>query len=236
MRVVLIGAGRLGQSLVQLLGAAGVDAVLCHREDALPRERDGDVYWLTVQDAGLALTAAGLPRGRVVLHSSGVNSASVLDHPLGGVLHPMMTFPGPALGLPDLRGVGARVEGPPEARDAAAFLARALGMVPVTCDDPVAWHLAASMVSGHLAVLFLDAVSVLADAGVPNAADLLLPLARESLNRAAVAGDDAITGPAVRGDEATISKHLARLGPEDAAYLALDSRIRARRRALRLKK
>ena len=236
MRVVLIGAGRLGRSLVQLLGAAGVDVVLCHREDALPRERDGDVYWLTVQDAGLALTAAGLPRGRVVLHSSGVNSASVLDHPLGGVLHPMMTFPGPELGLPDLRGVGARVEGPPEARAAAVSLSRALGMVPVTCDDPVAWHLAASMVSGHLAVLFLDAASLLTDAGVQDAAALLLPLARESLNRAAVAGDDAITGPAVRGDDATILKHVERLGDEDTVYRALDARIRARRRALRPKR
>ena len=229
MRVVLLGAGRLGRSLYTLLGAAGVDVVLCRRGQAFPVVQEGDVYWLTVQDAGLALASSSLPRDRVVLHSSGVNNADILGHPLGGVLHPMMTFPGPELGLPDLRGVGARVEGPPQARAAASELALALGMVPVECADPVAWHLAASMVSGHLAVLFLDAAALLEEAGVANAAALLLPLAQESLVRAALSGDSAITGPAVRGDEATVLKHLKRLGREDAVYRALDGRIRARR-------
>lgn len=227
MRVVLIGAGRFGRSMRQLLERAGVDVTLCARGDV---PLDGDVYYLAVRDGALAEVASTLPRDRVVLHASGANGAGVLGHPRGGVLHPLMTFPGPEVGLPDLRGVGARVDGPDDVRAVAGELARALGMVPVACDDPVAWHLAASMVSGHLAALFLDAAALLSRAGVPDAAQVLRPLAVESLRRAAESGSSAITGPAARGDEATVAAHLAWLAGDDAVYRALDARVRARTR------
>lgn len=227
MRVVLIGAGRFGRSIRELLSRAGVDVRLVGRGEAAP---EGDVYWLAVRDTALAGVAADLPRDRVVLHASGANGPEVLGHPRGGVLHPLMTFPGPELGLPDLRGVGARVDGPEDVRAIAATLARTLGMVPVACADPVAWHLAASMVSGHLAALFLDAASVLERAGVPDGAAVLRPLAAESLRRAAESGNAAITGPAARGDDATVAAHLCWLNGDDAAYRALDARVRKRTR------
>ncbi len=225
MRVALLGPGRLGRSLALLLPSAGQPVTLWSRGEPLP---DADVYWLTVRDGALADVAALLPRDRVVLHASGALGPEVLAHPLGGVLHPLMTFPGPELGLPSLAGVGARVDGPEPARIAARSIARTLGMVPVEGVEAVAWHAAASMVSGHLAALFLDAAEVLERAGATgNARDLLLPLARESLERAASIGASAITGPAARGDEATIALHRAALGPELPAYDALDARIRA---------
>lgn len=230
MHVALIGAGRLGRSLAILLPAAGVRTTLVRRGEPLP---DADVYWLCVRDSGLAQAAATLPRDRVVLHAAGALAADVLAHPLGGVLHPLMTFPGPELGLPDLAGVGARVDGPEEARVPARAIAAALGMVPVEDVDPVAWHAAASMVSGHLAALFLDAAAVLDRArpgGQPPAAQLLLPLARESLARAAMHGALAITGPAARGDDVTVALHLQRLEAEADVYRALDRRIRERSR------
>lgn len=227
MRVVLIGAGRFGRSMRELLARAGVDVRLVGRGQAAP---EADVYWLAVRDTALAEVASALPKDRVVLHASGVNGPGVLGHPRGGVLHPLMTFPGPELGLPDLRGVGARVDGPDDVRAIAATIARALGMVPVVCAEPVAWHLAASMVSGHLAALFLDAVSVLERAGVPDPASVLRPLAEESLRRAAESGNAAITGPAARGDEATVAAHLRWLAGDDAAYRALDARVRKRTR------
>lgn len=211
-----------------LLPAAGVQAYLWRRGDPLPVPGfQSDVYWLTVRDNALTAVAAMLPRDSVVLHASGALGANVLAHPLGGVLHPLMTFPGPEVGLPSLEGVGARIDGCPEARSAARELANALGMMPVEGIDSVAWHAAASMVSGHLAALYLDAAAVLERAGAGNARELLLPLALESLRRAASVGPAAITGPAARGDEGTIALHRGLLGTEREAYDALDARIRA---------
>lgn len=236
MHVALLGAGRLGRSLAELLPAAGVPATLWRRGEALPA---ADVYWLTVRDAGLAEVAAQVPRDRVALHASGALPAAVLGHPLGGVLHPLMTFPGPEVGLPALVGVGARVEGGPEALAAARWLAERLGMVAVEGVDPAHWHAAACLVSGHLAALLLDAADVLAggvddaprgsDSTREHSAGLLLPLALESLRRAAERGPAAITGPAARGDEATVALHRAVVGDALPAYDALDARIRALR-------
>lgn len=229
MHVAVIGAGRLGRSLGVLLPRAGIHATVVGRGGGAP---GADVYWVAVRDGQLADAVASLPRDRVVLHAAGALGPDVLGHPLGGVLHPMMTFPGPELGMPDLRGAGARVDGPPDAREPARVIARALGMVVVEDVDAVAWHAAASMVSGHMAALLLDAADVL-DRGRggtdPKASSLLLPLALESLRRAADAGAAAITGPAARGDDATVALHLERLGVEADAYRALDARIRARR-------
>ncbi len=228
MHVALIGPGRLGRSLAVLLPAAGIPATLVRRGEPLP---EADVYWLVVRDAALPEVAARVPHDRIVLHAAGALGPEVLHHPLGGVLHPLMTFPGPELGLPNLAGVGARVDGAEPARAVARVLAGALGMVCVEDVDPVAWHAAASMVSGHIAALFLDAVAVL-DRGRssvdPPAAELLLPLALESLVRAAAHGGAAITGPAARGDVATVALHLGRLQGESEVYRALDKRIRER--------
>ena len=230
VHVVIIGAGRLGRSLGILLPQASIGVTVVERGGAIPA---ADVYWLAVRDAQLADAVALLPRDRVVLHAAGALGAEVLGHPLGGVLHPMMTFPGPSIGVPDLRGAGARVDGHPRARAAARDIAERLGMAVVEDVDPVAWHAAASMVSGHMAALLLDAADVL-DRGrtgrTPPASSLLLPLALESLRRASAAGDAAITGPAARGDDATVALHVQRLGAEAPAYRALDARIRARRR------
>ncbi len=208
-----------------LLGQTPATVALWRRGEPIP---DADVYWLTVTDAAIPVLAAQLPPDRVVLHAAGVLPAAVLHHPLGGVLHPLMSFPGPEVAIPSLNGVPARVDGPPAARAAARQIAAWLGLSPVEDVDPIAWHAAACMVSGHLAALYLDAVAVLERAGRPDAAALLLPLARESLNRAATAGQAAITGPAARGDDATVEAHRTRLGPEREAYDALDRRIRER--------
>lgn len=234
MQVCVLGPGRLGRSLAVLLPAAGVRTHLWRRGEPLPVPGFlPDLYWLAVRDDALAAVAALLPRDCVVLHASGALGADVLGHPLGGVLHPLMTFPGPEVGLPSLDGVGARIDGCPEARVAARALAQVLGMVPVEGVDPVAWHAAASMVSGHLAALYLDAATVLERAGLDNAREILLPLALESLRRAASVGPAAITGPAARGDEGTVALHRQLLGEELQAYDALDARIRAMRREIR---
>jgi predicted short-subunit dehydrogenase-like oxidoreductase (DUF2520 family) len=232
MRVVVLGVGRLGGSLLPLLRAAGVDVVGWSRGESVPR--GADVYWITTRDDSVAEVARQLPPDAVALHAAGAHGPELLgDRRERGVLHPLMTFPGPALGLPDLRGVGARVDGTPRAVQLARTLAERLGMRPFSLPGDVRlYHAAATVASGHAAALFLDAAGLLARAGLSDAdaRALLLPLALESLRRVSAGGPDAITGPAARGDDATVRGHLDALGPADAAlYVGLSERIRALR-------
>jgi predicted short-subunit dehydrogenase-like oxidoreductase (DUF2520 family) len=233
MRVAILGMGRLGASVAAALEAAGLDVVTWKRGGPLPSE--ADVYWITVGDGSVGEVAARLPAGAVALHAAGAHGPELLgDRPERGVLHPLMTFPGVGVGVPQLRGVGARVAGTPRALAAATTLARRLGMVPFDVPgDTTAYHAAASLACGHLAALFLDASEVLSRAGVSpeDAPRLLLPLATESLRRAAASGGAALTGAAARGDVAAERRHEAVLTPEEASiYAALSERIRRRRR------
>jgi predicted short-subunit dehydrogenase-like oxidoreductase (DUF2520 family) len=115
----------------------------------------------------------------------------------------------------------------------ARELATALGLHPVDVPgDPRLWHAAAVLASNHVAAVFADALGLMARAGVEPAAAraALLPLAHASLDRVAEAGPAAITGPAARGDLATIAGHRAVL-PEElrSAYDAVAARIFALR-------
>lgn len=233
MRVALLGMGRLGRSLAVLLPRAGVDVCVWSRGAPIP---EADVYWLTVRDTAIAEVAALLPKDAVALHASGAAGPEALGpRAERGVLHPLMTFPGPEVGLPDLAGVGARVDGTPAAVAAGRAIALALGLVPFSLPgDPRLYHAAAALVSGHAAALLASAAGLLGRAGVPEAEAraLLLPLAVESLRRVAEAGPAAITGPAARGDDATEEAHRAVLLPEERAfYEALAATIRRLRRA-----
>jgi predicted short-subunit dehydrogenase-like oxidoreductase (DUF2520 family) len=167
-----------------------------------------------VGDSAIADVAAIVPRdGRVILHASASAGLDALrPHEERGVLHPLMTFPGPEIGLPPLAGAGAAVAGSPRALAVATELASRLGMVAFPLPgNPAGYHAAATMASGHLGAVFLVAVEAAIAAGVPadRAAALLLPLASESLRRVASAGGGALTGPAARGDEQAMAAHLA---------------------------
>jgi len=234
MRVAILGMGRLGGSMAVASRAAGLDVVTWTRGAPLPS--GAEVYWVTVGDAAVREVAARLPKDALALHAAGAHGPELLgERAERGVLHPLMTFPGVEVGVPDLRGVGARIAGTPRARSVAGSLASALGMVPFDVPgDTTTYHAAASLASGHLAALFLDAAEVLTRSGVPaeDAPRLLLPLATESLRRAAASGGMALTGAAARGDHATERRHEAALDREESMiYAALSDRIRRHQRS-----
>ena len=127
MRVVILGMGRLGGSIAPLLRAVGVEVTAWSRGEPVPA--GADAYWITTRDAAVPEVARLLPADAIALHAAGAHGPELLgDRAERGVLHPLMTFPGPALGVPDLRGVGARVDGTPNAVAAATVLAERLGM------------------------------------------------------------------------------------------------------------
>lgn len=229
MRIAIVGPGRLGRSLAVLLERAGEDVSL-HGRGADP---DADVVLLVVPDTAIAEAARAVHRGPIVLHCSGATEVGVLrPHRPAGSFHPLMTFPGPEVALPDLEGVPAAIDGDTEAKEAARHIAAALGMrafeVP---GDRRLYHAAAVMAGNFATVLLAAAAEVLTAAGVApeEAPGLLAPLALQSLRNAASDPASALTGPAVRGDVEVLERHraalaAARLDAALALYEALSRR------------
>ena len=208
MHVVILGPGRLGRSLAILLPRAGHTATLVGRAGAIP---SADVVLLTVPDAAITEAAARVPPGPIVAHCSGATDLTPVErHPLHGSLHPLMTFPGPELGLPDLRGVTAAVDGNAGARAVLEQLARDLHLDPVRIPgDRRLYHAAAVLAGNGATVLIAEACRALVAAGVPEerAASMLLPLVQRSVANASPDPVAALTGPAARGDRRVLEAH-----------------------------
>ncbi len=84
----------------------------------------------------------------------------------------------------------------------------------VADDDRAVYHAAAAVASNHLVVLLAQVERLAAEAGVPMEA--YLDLVRATVDNVARLGAEAaLTGPAARGDEATIRRHLDALGAEE---------------------
>ena len=147
MDLAIVGAGRLGRSVARILDArvraGAMNFTLVSRGEPIPRAR---VTYLAVADRDIEDVAALVPQGSIVLHASGVRDFSVLrdHHKSVGSLHPLMTFPGPEVGLPQ-GDIPATVDGSDQsAIDAAERLAKALGFTAVRINgDRRLYHAAA---------------------------------------------------------------------------------------------
>ncbi|QIK64862.1 DUF2520 domain-containing protein [Leucobacter viscericola] len=191
------------------MGAALDAALRTSNLELLPpagRGADGasaDIVLLAVPDAEIASAAAAIAPGRIVGHLSGITTLAALQPHEAFSLHPLMTVTGPGTSF---AGAHAAIAGTSErALQAAQDLAERLGMVPfrVADADRAAYHAAASIASNYLVTLEGLAEQLAETAGVPRAA--LLPLAEASLRNWAERGAaSALTGPVVRGDEATV--------------------------------
>jgi len=243
--ISIVGAGRVGRTLAKRLHAldwrigavvtrsnrsarAAVRAIGAGSPGArlTPEVAAADVVLVTTPDGAIAGAAESLARvapqkwrGKVVLHSSGALSGSVLA-PLArrgastGSLHPMQTFSG--RGVPHLKGVIFSVEGDARAQKLAKQIARSLGGVPVAIQgkNKPAYHAAGALVAGHGVGLVEAAVQVLRKIGFNRrrASQALLPLIRQMLDNYERLGPHAAwTGPLSRGDYAVVKKHAAAL-------------------------
>jgi predicted short-subunit dehydrogenase-like oxidoreductase (DUF2520 family) len=219
---------------------------------------DADVILLLTPDDALAQVARQLAklagekcRSKIVLHGSGALDNKVLQ-PLArcgaatGSIHPMQTFTNNS--QPNLKGVIFAIEGHPRARRGAGAIARSLGgiPVPVASRSKPAYHAAGTLVAGHALALTEAAAETLIKAGFSRAqaVQTLLPLMRQMLDNFERHGARAAwTGPASRGDYATLKKHQHALrrhprefGDSYAALLRLSARVLAKNPAATLKK
>ena len=197
-----------------------------------------DVVILTVRDDAITPLAEALATSRatverhVVLHLSGAQGQEALGPLVSsraalGSLHPLQTIVEPELAPARLRGAWAAVEGMPRAVEAGERIAQDLGMRPfriATKAKPI-YHAGAVFASNYLVVVEAVAQRLLRHAGLSDADAwaALRPLVEgtfENLSRHEPR--EALTGPVVRGDTATIVRHLQSLALDDAKlYRAL---------------
>lgn len=249
--VGVVGPGRVGLGLGLALVRAGYHVMAHGRTPKpLPPQITGtsggtpgwvplvDVVLIAVPDDAVASVAADLARARVVdrrhtvLHVSGALDRSAL-HSLEfsgaalGSLHPLQTLSDPASAPERLRGSVAVTEGDERAVKVAGELATAVGLVPVAIPSAskVLYHAAGVFGSNYVVVLAAVARRLLEQAGLPPdvAWRGLVSLLRGTVENLAAGGpEQALTGPAARGDADTIRRHLAALtGDEVELYRML---------------
>jgi predicted short-subunit dehydrogenase-like oxidoreductase (DUF2520 family) len=218
----ILGAGRAGTSFARALADVGhrVDGPFGRDHDPAAAADGVDVLVLAVPDDELAHVAAAVrpdPRA-VVVHLSGSLGLDVLaPHPRRASLHPLVPLPNADVGARRLRsGVTLAVAGDP----VATALGESLGarLVVVADADRATYHAAACVAANHVVALLGQVERVADSIGLP--VDAFLGLARAALDDVADLGPRAaLTGPAARGDWATIARHLEALDPaERAAY------------------
>lgn len=249
LAVGVVGAGRAGSALAAALRRAGHRLVAATpsgraypllgdlpRRDAAAVAADADLLLLTVPDDDLAGLVRGLVAqdairpGQLVLHASGVHGLSVLGPATDAgalplALHPAMTFSGETTDLDRMTGTSIAVTAPDELRAVGEVLALELGGEPVWIPEALrpVWHAGLAHGANHLVTLVGQAADLLTRAGVDEPKHVLAPLLSAALEGALRLGDQALTGPVVRGDARTVAAHLQVLAADPArgAYLAL---------------
>lgn len=224
-RVLVVGAGRAGRSFAVALSAAGW-AVVGRRgrgDDLGGAAAECDLLLIATPDAAVAEVARAIRPvpSTVVVHLAGSLGLEVLaPHRRRASLHPLMALPSPEVGAARLTSGGwFAAAGDPLVRRLVDDLGGRA--IEVADEDRAAYHAAACIASNHLVALTGQVERVARLTGVPLAA--YLELARGSLDDVDALGPAAaLTGPAARGDEATLERHRAVLDPSEVrAYDAL---------------
>lgn len=221
MKITIVGAGRAGDSFAGALAVAGHEVTLVHH-DELDNRGDAQLILLTVPDDAISEVASRLAPdiNQVVAHVAGSLTLGVLaPHPRVGSMHPLTPLPSGELGAQRLFGATYCVQGD----EVLVDVVNSLDGRVITLDDDqrTAYHATASVAANHLVAL-MGHVGNLAQAAGLSLEDFL-PLAQQALaDVAAVGPHAALTGPASRGDMATIDAHLAAIPEsERSTYVTL---------------
>ncbi|MEA2237183.1 MAG: hypothetical protein QOC81_1907 [Thermoanaerobaculia bacterium] len=173
---------------------------------------DSDLLLIAVSDRAIVEVAATIPETKaIIFHPSGA-----LPSLRGGFsLHPLKALP-PVGEASDLANTLLVFEG--AHRDVAERIAAAAGarFAEITPDVKTRYHAAAVFGSNYVAALLDIAEEMI---GIDGARDDLAALARSAIdNWLAHTDGRRFTGPAARGDEAVIERHIAALA--DNQHLA----------------
>ncbi|MCB0771725.1 MAG: DUF2520 domain-containing protein [Flavobacteriales bacterium] len=247
LNVLLIGTGRVAFHLGHALKVAGVSLVGVvgrspERTSSMANELNvpslvfgsdlpkADVLLIAVSDDAIAPVAASIPvSDAVVVHTSGASDLDRLaPHVHRGVLWPLMTM---SPGLPmDLTAVPMVTDGNTQhAKSVVRNVAQRISSHVSSLDhaDRELVHTAAALSTNLSLFLLGEAQRLLREAGIDP--DLLIPAFRMMATKAGTVGpEEALTGPARRGDHGTIERHLDRLARDPdlrRAYALLSNMI-----------
>ena len=216
----IIGPGRAGTSLAASLSARGwAFAGFLGRDDDLTNAARGvDVLVIATPDDAIADVAAAVDpvATTTVVHLSGSLGLDALrPHPLRAAVHPLVPLPNGEVGAARLcSGVTFAVAGAPVAHEIAAALGGRT--VEVADADRAAYHAAACIAANHVVALLGQVERVATEVGLDL--ESFLPLTRAAVDDVAALGAQAaLTGPARRGDWATLSRHLDALPESERA-------------------
>jgi len=239
MDISVVGAGRVGTALAvlwrraghRIVAVAGGSATAERAARHLPgvpvlgnaeAARDADVVLIATPDAAIrtacAVVAPALRAGAAVIHASGATGLYALESAAGArrlSLHPLQTCPTVEAAVDRIPGAAFAVT----ALDDEGFalgsgLAIDAGGSPFRLADEAKplYHAAAVFASNYLVTVTALAEELERSAGVPDPLVALAPLQAATLSNVLRVGPaEALTGPAVRGDAATVAKNLEAL-------------------------
>lgn len=241
-RVFQVGAGQVGRGLNCAFAASGVRVIGLHsrRPSAgatsygeIPAAiGEANVVIVSVRDPQIdgamqeiiaSARAGRMERGTVVLHTSAVAEPEALEALAelgmpGGTFHPLLPFTDPERAAGMLRGGWIGIDGDATARSAARRIAAHIGArtLDIPAGKKPAYHAAAVMGSNFPVVLASVASHLLQELGITESSSnhaIESLMAGALANLVNVSPDDALTGPVVRGDAATVGKHLKGVKP-----------------------
>ena len=221
--VRIVGLGRAGRSFERALSQAGLDVDGLGRDADLSDAATGvDLVLICTPDDAVAHVARAIePGDAVVAHVAGSLTLEVLEpHERVGSLHPLTSLPNAEVGAERLAGGWFALAGD---HPILADLVEVLGgnSFVVADEDRAVYHAAACVAANHVVALIGQVERLAAMVGVP--AEAYQRLTADSVANAHTLGAAAaLTGPAARGDDDTIARHLAHLpADEQASYQAM---------------
>lgn len=227
MRVTLAGSGNVAESLARAMSRAGIGVVqVCARNEMKGREvariagaqwcgraeelLPTDVVIIAVSDRAVAEVAASLHVGgrTIVAHTAGSVGLEAIPAERRAVFYPFMTFT--AGREVDWRNIPLFLEASDaetlaEVRSLAERLSDRVAEADAALRARI--HLAGVFANNFANAMFACATDVVRDAGLDFG--VLEAIIAETAAKAAASGDPSSvqTGPAVRGDRATLERH-----------------------------
>ncbi len=213
------------RSAVNFIGAG-------HPCDSIAQIQRATIFLIAVPDDQITACCDALARtgrlgnGVVVLHCSGALASSALHGATSqgasvASIHPIRSFADPSIVAASFAGTFCGVEGDPVALALVGPLFEAMGgrLVQIRTDAKTVYHAAAVFASNYVVSLMSVAQQAYVAAGIaPDVAmAMLAPLTRETLDNVVRRGPAmALTGPIVRGDDATVVRQQQALRLWDA--------------------
>jgi predicted short-subunit dehydrogenase-like oxidoreductase (DUF2520 family) len=229
-RLRVIGAGRAGGAVMRALEATGrwtSCPALGRGDDVRDAAHGVDLLVIATPDRAIADVAGAVDpvSTTLVAHLSGAVGLDALrSHPRCAAFHPLMTLPDAERGAALLRGAWFACAGDAFVYEVVASLD---GRPFAIADEQRAvYHAAACVASNHTVALLAQVERLAGAAGVPFEA--FFDIVRASVDNSRAMGPlRALTGPAARGDDDTIARHVAALAErERPVYEALVAEIR----------